>query len=1163
VALAPWARMGRLMRAHEGGLLLSASDLANHLGCRHTTYLDLSVAQGQRAAPSYTDVALEALKERGAQHERAYIQQLRDQGLSVIELPQLGDTRAQFEATREAIHQGPDVIVQATLIGDGWMGRADVLRRVETASSVLGEYAYEIYDTKLARETRGRTILQLCLYSDLLGELQGRLPETMHVVPPGVGFEPESFRVAEYMAYYRLVRRRLDRAVSGGAWAGDEPYPVPCEQCGICRWWQICDRRRHRDDHLSLVAGISKRQIAQLEDRAIDTLEALATVTLPLDPKPERGSAESYERIHHQARVQFEGRQRETPVHELLPLEEGLGLFRLPPPTPVDIFFDFEGARFVGDGGLEYLFGVVSLDGDGAAQYAPRWALTFAEEKTAFEAFIDDVMGRWEADEGFHIYHYAPYEPAAIKRLMGRYATREDEVDRLLRGERFVDLYAVVKQSLLASVESYSIKDLEPFFGFQREVDLRTASRTMQAIEVALEFEAPQAISAEVLEAVEGYNRDDCLATLGLRDWLEGLRQARLDAGEVIARPALLSGDPSEALDEALSEARALAERLTRDLPPDRRERDDEQQAQWILAQLLEWHRREDKAIWWEYFRLLGLTDEELLDERDAIGGLIYVERLDPIKRSVVDRYRFPPQETALRAGAKLLTHETGTRPFAEIVASDPVACTVDLKKGPSRQAIHPSAVFTHDIVGTRQLRDALLRIGEWVADHGIESPGPYRAGRDLLLGRRPRLAAGPIEEVTRSSPTLLEAARRLVLDLDGGVLPIQGPPGSGKTYTGARMICDAVAAGKTVGITAVSHKVIRNLLEEVVNAAKEEGREVRCVQKVRDLSEDAVTEGILETTDNATAFEMLAGGAAHVAAGTAWLWAREEAAGCVDTLFVDEAGQISLANAVAVSQAAESLVLLGDPQQLEQPKRGSHPDGTAVSALEHLLGEHQTLPPDRGLFLETTWRLHPSICAFTSELFYEDRLHSQMGLEGQAVDGETPFLGAGLWYVPVEHVGNRHEAPEEAEAVARVVDGLTSGAVGWTSADGIRQPVALTDVLVVAPYNAQVAALLERLPDGARVGTVDKFQGQQAPIVIYSMTTSSPEDAPRGMEFLYSLSRVNVATSRARCACILVANPALFEPECRTPGQMKLANAFCRYLELARVVSDPDRRSG
>jgi uncharacterized protein len=276
---------------------------------------------------------------------------------------------------------------------------------------------------------------------------------------------------------------------------------------------------------------------------------------------------------------------------------------------------------------------------------------------------------------------------------------------------------------------------------------------------------------------------------------------------------------------------------------------------------------------------------------------------------------------------------------------------------------------------------------------------------------------------------------------------------------------------------------------------------------------------------------------------------------GAVDLLFVDEAGQVSLANAVAMSAAASTMILLGDPRQLDAPLQGSHPDGVEASALQHLLGTHLTLPPDRGVCLPVTWRLAPSICAMTSELFYESRLLPKAGLERQHIDGGRALSGNGLWFVDVEHDGNTSASDEEVDVVERLVGALMTGGARWTNMNGEVSPLTLEDVLIVSPFNAQVSRLAERLP-GARVGTVDKFQGQEAPVVIYSMATSRPEDAPRGMEFLYSPNRFNVATSRARCAVIVVANPRLYEPDCRSPRQIQLANTLCRYRELATRLS-------
>jgi uncharacterized protein len=311
----------------------------------------------------------------------------------------------------------------------------------------------------------------------------------------------------------------------------------------------------------------------------------------------------------------------------------------------------------------------------------------------------------------------------------------------------------------------------------------------------------------------------------------------------------------------------------------------------------------------------------------------------------------------------------------------------------------------------------------------------------------------------------------------------------------------------------------------------------------------------VAEIDSNGEALQSLRSGAVNVLGGTSWLWSREEFQGAVDVLFVDEAGQMSLANVLACAPAGKNLVLLGDPQQLEQPQQGSHPEGSDISALAHLLEGKQTISDVQGLFLAETWRLHPAISRFTSELFYEGRLFPHDGLERQNINAQAPFCKAGMWFIPVVHEGNQNHSLEEVEQVAALVEFLTHAGSTWTDRDGNQRNMTVNDILVVAPYNDQVTRLIQRLP-GVAVGTVDKFQGQEAAVVIYSMTTSSPEDAPRGMEFLYNLNRFNVATSRARCACILVGSPRLLTPECRTPHQMELANAQCRYIEISETVT-------
>ncbi|MBN8211317.1 MAG: TM0106 family RecB-like putative nuclease [Xanthomonadales bacterium] len=1121
-------------------LLLSASDLVGHLNCGHLTGLDMAVANGSLTKPVVWDPLLELLWARGAQHEQGFVEHLRTQGFQITAIEGVGVQDDAIALTQEAMRRADPIIVQGAFRLNNWVGRTDVLRRIETPSD-LGTWSYEIIDTKLARETKAGTVLQLCLYAALLEAIQGRCPEHCYVVAPWSGYEPQAYRMDDYAAYYRRVRQALESAVATGK--PTQVYPDPKEHCEVCRWREKCDERRRTDDHISLVAGITKTQIDELVSQGITTLSGLAAMPLPLTWKPTRGSTQAYERVREQARVQLDGRHAASVVHELLTVTPGFGLSALPPPSAGDVFLDLEGDPFAGEGGLEYMFGYTFTDAEGKPAHVGDWALSRAEEKQIFERFVDFVIERLKAYPDLHIYHFAPYEPAALKRLMGRYATREEEIDSLLRSHRLVDLYAVVRQSLRASVESYSIKKLEPLYGFSRATSLPEANKALTKVQAGLELGDLSLIDDNARETVARYNQDDCESTRSLRDWLEGQRTGLIAQGVECPRPVLPDAVPSEALSDWQQKIAELIAQLTVDVPADLDERSVEQHARWLLAHSLDFHRREQKAVWWEFFRLSDLAADDLLDERAGLSGLSFMGPQGGTARAPIHRYAFPPQETEMRGSEDL--HQLGGGKLGSVVAVSLNERWIDIKKRMDSAAIHPEAVFSHKVVNADVLANALVRLGEYVAAHGIEGPGPFLAARDLLLRIAPRIGGQAIQQIGELT---VDAARRVVLALEGGVLPIQGPPGAGKTFTGARMICALVQAGKKVGICATSHKVIRNLLDEVIKAADEQGLPLQCVQKPAEQEPDKPR---LRFAKSASDLFAALSSDAQVAGGTAWLWASPDAAESVDVLFVDEAAQMSLANVLAISQAAPRLVLLGDPQQLDQPMQGSHPEGTDVSALHHVLGGEQTLEADRGLFLAETWRLHPEICRFTSEMFYASRLLPRPGLEAQIINSTSRVNGAGLRFLEIPTRGNQSSSPEEADAVQQLVAEVLSGDTTWTDRDGVERPLTLQDILIIAPYNAQVFELADRIP-GARIGTVDKFQGQEAPLVIYSMTTSSYADAPRGMEFLYSLNRLNVATSRAKCICILVASPSVFEVSCRTPRQMQLANAFCRYLELA-----------
>lgn len=1134
------------MKKLDGSIILSAHDLVGHTNCQHLTNMDLMVANGELAKPAKWDPLLEILRERGIRHEQAYIKNLQDEGLTITVIPGVDVDDKSVDLTLDAMKAGHPIIIQAALKSGDWIGRADVLRRIEVPSQ-LSEWSYEIIDTKLARETKGGTVLQLSLYAELLRSMQGIAPEFIYVVAPWSNFEPQEFRVADYAAFFRKAQKATEAAV-----ADDESksvYPEPKEHCDVCRWSDVCEKRRRDDDHLCLVANISKTQITELQARGIGTAKALGETTIPLPWTPEKGSSASFEKSIAQAKIQVDAREQDKLLYEIIEQMPDSGLALLPEPSPGDVFFDLEGDSFIVEGGLEYLFGYHYRDDNGEIVRVADWAFNREEEKTAFENFMNFVTARREQFPGMHIYHYAPYEPSTLKRLMGRYATKETEVDNLLRGKVLVDLFTVVRNSIRASVESYSIKKLEPFYEYERKIPLKDANVALAALQVGLEFNDIPSIEEDTKDKVAGYNDDDCLSTEALRDWLESLRAEAMANGVQIERPEPGQEGPSEEISEHEERIAALIERLTSDVPVDVEERNLEQQGRWILANILDWHRREDKATWWEYFRLSDLQPIELLTEKSGLGELKFIETVDRSARGIpTDRYSFSHQDTDLRGGETLKA--SGGDSFGSAVSISQENWTIDVKKTGATAELHPDGIFAHEVFRTSEQVASLLRLGDYVAEHGIEGLGSFQSARDLLLRHAARLGETLLHV---DGETTLENALRIIPEIQGGVIPIQGPPGTGKSFTGAHMICELVKQGKKVGVTANSHKVIRNLIDKAVEIAEEQGLAVNFGQKLSSKEDD--TDFVKIFTDNGKANSAISSGQISVLGGTSFYWARAEIAESVDVLIVDEAAQMSLANVLAVSHSAPSLILLGDPQQLDQPTKGTHPEGTGVSALDHILNGKKTISESQGLFLSQTWRLHPNVCSFNSELFYENKLESHADCENQNISSVSEFNGTGLIYVPVSHYGDNSNSAEEADAIRQIVETILSSDTTWTDRDGNTRLVTKNDIIIIAPYNAQVYEIQERLP-AMHVGTVDKFQGQEAAIAIYSMATSSHADAPRGMDFLYSSNRLNVAISRAKCLAILVSSPQLFEADCKTPRQMQLVNAFCRYLEMAEVVN-------
>ena len=1083
------------MRHFDGKVLLSATDLMRFMGCVHATTLDLAHMRGTGPKPREDTEDAALLQKQGDAHEATHLARQKDAGRTVVEIERsrLGNNA---DATRAALAGGPDVVFQGAFLSANWGGWSDFLERVDRPS-VLGPFSYEVADTKLKRRPHPKHVLQLVLYSDLLTEVQGAAPEFAHV-ELGDGTRA-TFRLSDYAAYARMARARLEGFVA------DPPptRPIPCADCRLCRWGDHCADVWKAEDSLFNVANVSRGQVKKLEVAGIQTMEALARLDHPI----RRMAENTRVRLVTQARLQH-ARKTGMPALELRAPEPGKGFDLLPEPQVGDLFYDIEGDPHF-EGGLEYLHGVW-FDG----QFHAFWAHDHAAEARALAELLEFFRARLKAYPKARIYHYAPYEITALRRLTTKYGIGEVFLDRLLRERRFVDLFAVVRGGLIGSERNYSIKSMEAFYGRVREGEVKTAGGSVVAYERWRETGEQQ-----ILDEIEDYNRIDCISTEELRDWLVGIRPA--GPWPTLAPDA----GPKEAEEDA--DAQALRTALAAsDLPEDR---------QALLFNLGLFHKREAKPAQWAVFDSASKDEDDLLDNLDTLAGLEAIGPIEPIKRSFARSYRFPLQETKLRPGKGATVPVFDGLPISvSITDMDRKARQVTVKAGPGKDHLLGDRVNLHPDwpLDPKPIPGALRDV---IADQCGQRA--YRAVNDLLSRAAPHLKTGPLGPVADPVAGTIAA----VGAMDETVLPIQGPPGTGKTYVTARAILSLVRRGARVGVASNSHEAIRNVLMGCLSALEDEDLPITLdlVHKTGG-DDDGYPEDcpVRRTSSNDEA-----AGGRHVVGATAWFFTRDENVQAFDWLFVDEAGQVGLANMVAMGRAARNIVLVGDPRQLPQVIQGAHPEPANLSCLDWMLGDHATVPPDRGIFLPVSRRMHPEVCRFISDQVYEGRLNSHPDTARQAVRG-TRFPEAGALWVPVPHEGNAQIAAEEVEAIRAAVADLLKGT--WTDKDGITRPMRASDIIVVAPYNAQVNALRDALPDAIRVGTVDKFQGQEAPVCLVSMTASSAEETSRGMEFLFSLNRINVAVSRAKGLALVFGAPRLHEAKCETVEQMRLVNMIC-----------------
>lgn len=1106
--------------------LLSPSTLNGFLGCEYQAYLNLPEQKrslGEHRRPPQ----LKLLQERGERHEDDVLERITATYGDVVEVEHGGKTVGERAAsTIEAMEAGRAVIYQGCLASEGWRGYPDFLIRVDKPRGHW-EWSYEVHDAKLAQHPEPRHIHQLLFYSEELERIQGIAPKEMHLIV-GDG-TTESFAPPDFKAYADRIREAFVARYSELA-AGSAPsYPYPVAACDFCDWWKYCENKRREDDHLSLTAGLQRRQGLKLEDADIHTIDALAA--LDVDDAAIELNRGTVATLSAQARLQVQSRGEALPHHELLAPEHERGLARLPTPSDGDVFFDFEGDPYWGEDGLEYLFGSYFAE-NGEWIYKPVWANDRDEERAALESWIDWISDRLHDFPDLHVFHFNSYEPTALKKLTQRHLSREDALDNLLRRKVFVDLYGITRQSARIGVERYGLKSVEAVYAFERSEELDSVGSLWRWQTYQVDGDS------RWLDEIATYNADDCKSTKGLYGWLYDRRpDAETEFG--VALEGLEPEPEKEPGDRAIEIQRrtdALRGKLLDGLPEDESEDVGEDRIRRTVFSLLGYYRREANPVWWEFFRRLELLPSELVDDdREALAGLqLTGTDLD----AKVWEFEYPEQDHKMKPGGSavgLLSEKS-----MKIDELDDRVRRLTVKIGKKDPDVPPVALIPIGPLRVDNQEDSVFEFAERVAEGGIEQRGP---AFDILLQREPTFAGEP--------PPLsggyegLDQLYAQVASLDESALVVQGPPGTGKTYLGSRVAARLMKSGLKVGVMSTSHAAIDNFLAACDEAATELKLEFTGWHKSGDYESSTIRP--TNKVGDPERSELL-----H--AGTAWHWAHPDSIDSVDVLFVDEAGQVALADALAVSRAAKSLVLLGDPQQLPHVSQGTHLFGSGSSVLEHMLRGEKTIPPERGVFLDESWRMHPDLCDFVSDTMYDGRLRSEQACAVQSLESDG-LTGTGIRMINVEHADNGSRSVEEAQRIAEEFAKLLSDGT-FVDRDGEKRKLEVDDVLIVAAYNAQVRCLKEHLPDGARVGTVDKFQGQEAPVVIFSMASSTGDDVARGINFLLNSNRINVAISRAQALAVVVCSPSLFTARCARVEDMKLVNLLCRVSDEATVLS-------
>ena len=1141
------------MKKINNNFLISPSDLNNFIACKYTIKNNIRFLNKEIKKKEET-VDQKIRKKFGNDHEEKYFQIFKKKYKSHRIINRDDGEEKRAKDTIDSMEKGLDFIYHAYFIENNFRGEADFLLKVDTPSKKW-RYSYEVYDTKISRKIKTRHLQQIIAYSYFIESIQGSLPKKMYLIDGSS--KTHQFKPKEFINQFLFAKEQFENFLLNEK--KEEIYPEKCSFCSLCEWSEVCENLWVKDNYINQVARINRSQTGKLKKENINTVEILSKKEV--SEIKSKINTDTIERLIEQAKLQE--RKRKNNKSECVPLisKFNKGFYKLPEPNDGDLFYDIEGFPLFEGRGFEYLHGVYYQE-NGKMIFRDFWAKDFdvKYEKESYVKLVNFFKKHFEKYPDAYIYHYNTYEKTALRTLSSLYSSeypeQEHYVDKLLRLHKFVDLYQIVIHCIRTSEKDMSLKTLEQFYEppFVRKADIKKADDSVALYDEWL-ITKKDALKKDIID----YNEEDCISTFHLRNFLINRKPEDIEwFGKTKEEIVKMSKEK-----EWEKESSHLIEDLTKLLDTNKKSIIND------LIDLVGFHRREQKPEWWRFYERIEKDDHFSLEEDNAcIGNCVLKSNKPTIDgKKLLFEYKFNDQDYKIKKGDDAYSifenkNIGKVEDIAEISLNNNILTILIGEQAYKNRGSKMPSIMTLGPKSPPGIANKEKALNSYIKNIIKKDKIKFKCITELLTKSLPDIN-GVIkgEKLINEDSEIVQQSIKIVSNLNSSYLVLQGPPGTGKTYTTAKIIIDLIKNNKRIGVSSNSHEAIKTLLYQIEKEIDFDFEGIKIFSK----EEHKLNGKIIKDTDG----KNIDFNSTQLIAGTTFFFSKDVKPNKkgevnekskineilqkhpLDYLFIDEAGQVSLADTIAIATTCKNLILVGDQMQLAQPMQGIHEGCADKSALEFVLEGNDTIPKEQGIFLNKTRRLNKKICAYISDSFYDSRLTPHEVTDLRKVNlGLKDIRNEGIFYIPVNHTGCSQKSEEESKIIEEIYSKIIK--TKFTDEYGNGE-LSEKDIVAISPFNVQRNLLYQNLSktysNKVKTSTIDKIQGQEGKVVFISMTSSDAENLPRNKKFFFSKNRLNVAISRAQNVVVILFNPDLLLSPCNEIEEMKLMNNFCKLL--------------